>query len=213
MSEQSAPGDHRHMRASDADRERVARILHDAMAEGRLTVNELEERLDTLYAARTFADLEPITADLPVPAPGPLTVAQPRMPARPEERIGGVPSSSTAIAVMSGSERKGPWVAPRQFTAVAVMGGVVIDLTKARFAEREVTITCFAMMAGIDIIVPEDVHVRVNGVGLLGAFEDRSHAQPAPDAPVVRINGLAMMGGVDVRHPKKKKEKRKHLEH
>jgi hypothetical protein len=201
------------MRASDADRERVARILHDAMAEGRLTVTELEERLDALYAAKTFADLEPLTADLPVPAPGPLAVAQPRMPAAPEERIGGVPSSSTAIAVMSGSERKGPWVAPRQFTAVAVMGGVVIDLTKARFAEREVTITCFAMMAGIDVIVPEDVHVRVNGVGLLGAFEDRSHAQPAPDAPVVRINGLALMGGVDVHHPKRKKEKRKHIGH
>jgi len=50
--------------------ERVAKILHDAMAEGRLTVSELEERLDKVYAAKTFGELEPLLRDLPVQAAG-----------------------------------------------------------------------------------------------------------------------------------------------
>jgi hypothetical protein len=194
------------MRASDADRERVARVLHDAMAEGRLTVNEMEERLDAVYASKTFADLEPITSDLPVVQPGPIVAAEPSLPVA-NDRIGGTPSSTTAVAIMSGSERKGNWVAPKKFTAVAIMGGVEIDLTQARFAEREIMITCIAYMGGIEVIVPEDVFVRVNGAGFMGAFEDKTSALGPPDGLVVNVNGFAMMAGVEVRHRKKKKHK------
>jgi hypothetical protein len=53
------------MRASDADRERVGETLRDAAAEGRLEPDELEERLEAVYAARTLGDLDALTADLP----------------------------------------------------------------------------------------------------------------------------------------------------
>src|SRR5947207_338555 len=56
----------REMRASDADRERVAEVLRQAAADGRLDLTELDERLAVVYAARTYAELEPVTADLPV---------------------------------------------------------------------------------------------------------------------------------------------------
>jgi Domain of unknown function (DUF1707)/2TM domain len=56
------------MRASDADRERVVHVLRDAHAEGRLTVEEFDQRMDRAYAARTYADLDGLTADLPRPA-------------------------------------------------------------------------------------------------------------------------------------------------
>ena len=52
------------LRASDADRERVAEVLRDALAEGRLDMAEFEERLEATYSARTYGDLEPITRDL-----------------------------------------------------------------------------------------------------------------------------------------------------
>ena len=55
------------------------------------------------------------------------------------------------------------------------MGGVDIDLTKATFADRVVTITAVAIMGGIDIVVPEDITVQVNGVGFMGAFEDNAN--------------------------------------
>ena len=51
--------------ASDADRDRIAERLRAAAAEGRLTSDELEERLETALSARTEAELEPLVADLP----------------------------------------------------------------------------------------------------------------------------------------------------
>src|SRR5690606_14939839 len=62
------------LRASDADRERVAEVLRQAAAEGRLDLNELDERLGLVYAARTYADLAPLTRDLPTGDVTPLPV-------------------------------------------------------------------------------------------------------------------------------------------
>ncbi len=194
------------LRASNTDRERVAKILHDAMAEGRLTVSELEERLDKVYAAKTFGELEPVTRDLPVPRPRPTGVAQPRAITPPDNRVGGRAITSSAIAVMSGTERKGEWIVPPTFTAFALMGGVELDLTQARFEEPETTIQAFALMAGIDITVPDDITVHVTGVGFMGAFEDHARVTGPPGAPVVKITGFAMMAGVDVKRAKKKKK-------
>nr|WP_042196623.1 DUF1707 domain-containing protein [Kibdelosporangium sp. MJ126-NF4]CEL22221.1 hypothetical protein [Kibdelosporangium sp. MJ126-NF4]CTQ93003.1 hypothetical protein [Kibdelosporangium sp. MJ126-NF4] len=198
------------MRISNEDREQVAQILHKAMAEGRIELSELEERLDVVYAAKTFADLEPVTRDLPVqstsPMPLPPRLPQPAYTAVPGGRIvpGASPGPGTSIAVMSGVDRKGDWIVPEHHNAVAVMGGVVLNLTHARFVAAETTIQCFALMGGIEIYVPDDVHVIVSGFGFMGAFEDKSMGTQAPGRPVVRITGFAMMGGVEVKPPKKR---------
>ncbi|HKS49530.1 MAG TPA: DUF1707 domain-containing protein [Amycolatopsis sp.] len=194
------------MRASNADRERIAQILHNALSEGRITVDELDERLSAVYAAKTLAELEPPIADLPGASSGVLEPASPRVLV-PDSRIGGTPGSTTSIAIMSGASRKGNWVVPAQYNSFAFWGGVDIDLRDARFAGRTSTITAVAIMGGIDIVVPDDIIVEVTGVGFMGAFEsqDRPGAgTPPPDAPVVRINGLALWGGVTVvRKPRK----------
>ena len=206
------------LRASDADREGVAQKLQTAMAEGRLTVAELQERLDTVYAAKTLSELEPVTWDLPG-----HTDLVPKLPPTPQRVdmtkhgagssaamdrvVGDTPTSTVAIGIMSGATRNGPWVVPAQFTALAMMGGVDLDLTQALFAAREVTITAVALMGGVDIVVPEDITVVVNGAGIMGAFEDNAHVQGAPGAPVVRINGVAIMGGVDVKRPKNRRDR------
>jgi hypothetical protein len=207
------------LRASDADREAVAKTLQAAMAEGRLTVAELQERLDSVYASKTLSELEPLTWDLPghtdlVPrapsVPAHLANSAPAAPGAASgamARIGGTPTSSVAIAILSGTERKGTWVVPTQFTAVAMLGGVDLDLTQARFAAQDVTITAVAVMGGIDIVVPPDITVIVNGIGFMGAFEDSAQVVGPPGCPVVRVNGLALMGGVEVKRPKKPKVK------
>ena len=192
------------MRASNTDRERVAKILHDAMAEGRLTVSELEERLDKVYAAKTFGELEPLLRDLPVQAGGPAP--QPRALTVPSNRIGGRGTSAAAVAVMSGTARKGAWTVPPTFNAFALMGGVDLDLTEATFEDRETTIQAFALMGGIDIVVPDDITVHVTGIGFMGAFEDNARVVADPGAPVVKITGFAMWGGVDIKRAKKKKQ-------
>jgi hypothetical protein len=161
-------------------------------------MDELDERLDAVYAAKTYAELEPITHDLPdagathVPVPSP---AAPRDPAR----FGGVPTSSGAVAILGGFTRKGDWVVPKEFTAFMFMGGGEIDLRDARFSEREVTIHIVAIMGGCEVIVPDDATVYVTGIGILGAFEHSESGGGSPDGPVITINGLAFMGGVDVK--------------
>src|SRR5262249_8590192 len=104
-----------------------------------------------------------------------------------------------AVAIMGGFSRKGDWVVPKEFTAFMFMGGGEIDMRNARFAEREVAIHIVAIMGGCEVIVPEDAQVRVTGVGVMGAFDHSGSGGGTPDGPVITINGVAFMGGVDVK--------------
>ncbi|MET8229037.1 DUF1707 SHOCT-like domain-containing protein [Streptomyces sp. NPDC004082] len=199
------------LRASDADRERVAEQLRDALAEGRLDMEEFEERLEATYRARTYGELAPITRDLP----GADAVA-PVFPAGvPAERggwgeriVGGEGSSSWGVAVLSGFERKGRWTVPRRFTAFTFMGGGDLDLREANFAEREVVVHCVAVMGGVNILVPPGVEVVVRGVGVMGGFDHREDGVPGdPGAPRVVVTGFAFWGGVGVERKLTKAER------
>ncbi|MGA6163822.1 DUF1707 SHOCT-like domain-containing protein [Amycolatopsis magusensis] len=196
------------MRVSDADRERVAQILHQAMSEGRITVDELEERLSVVYAAKTAADLRPVTLDLPVEG-SVVAVVPASSPAlsTPHNLVGGRPGSTSSVAVMAGVERKGNWVIPGTHNSFAFWGGVEINLMHARFAEQHTTINAVAIMAGVDIVVPDDINLDVTGIGFMGAFEtrDRGDVHIAPEnAPVLKVTGFAFWGAVTViRKPRK----------
>jgi hypothetical protein len=200
------PAGQRHLRVSDADREQAAEMLRTAAGDGRLTLDELDERLSAAYAAKTYADLESVTSDLPGPGvPAPMATASGGFPA---ERIGGTPGMSFAIAIMSGARRAGHWVVPRRYTCVALMGGIELDLREAQFSEREVTIQAFCLMGGVSITAPDDIEVDVSGIGFMGGFDHQASGPGLPGAPRVRVIGFAMMGGVDVkRKPAKQRGK------
>jgi hypothetical protein len=197
MSSSPAVPDPRNLRASDADRERIANVLREAAGDGRLTMAELDERLDAVYAAKTYAELEPITHDLP--AHGDAQLPVPAAASADPARFGGQGSSAGAVAILGGFSRKGDWVVPRTFNAFMLMGGGEIDMREARFEDREVSIHIVAIMGGCEIIVPQDATVRVTGVGILGAFEHSDAGPGSPDGPVITIDGVAIMGGVDVK--------------
>ncbi|MEV0980644.1 DUF1707 domain-containing protein [Streptomyces sp. NPDC049915] len=191
------------LRASDADRERVAEILRDALAEGRLDMAEFEERLDATYQARTYGQLAPITRDLPAagaPAPAVCLTKEPQESGGWRDRIvGGDGSSQWAVAVMSGFQRKGRWTVPRRMDCVAFWGGGELDLRDAVFADREVVINCVAIMGGVNIVVPPGVEVVVRGIGVMGGF-DQTEADVVgdPGGPRVIVTGFAFWGGVGV---------------
>jgi hypothetical protein len=200
------------LRASDADRERVAGLLRDAYAEGRISPVEHEERLSEVYRATTYAELLPVLHDLPVP-PGVLSVPGVSQALAVTQSVPPVPMTSggvvvdpsreaqgqgTAVAILSGVERKGRWVAPPAMTTVAFMGGVEMDFTDAILTAHETTMTVFCLMGGIEITVPEGIEVRVDAVALMGGHSGPQHTPP-PGAPVLRITGLIIMGGVDVK--------------
>ncbi|PVG81640.1 hypothetical protein DDE18_16720 [Nocardioides gansuensis] len=185
------------LRISDADRHKVAEILREAAGEGRLDLDELDERLEATFAARTYADLVPITADLPV-RPGPHA---PAVSVPPPVPAGSARRYETSLAIMSGHDRKGVWEVGTHYNALALMGGITIDLREAIFTSPEVVINASAVMGGVDVVVNARTRVAVDGVGIMGAFEEaRSRVLPAFDAhsPLVRVRGLALMAGVTV---------------
>src|SRR6201996_4582402 len=179
MSSSPAAREPQNLRASDADRERVAEVLREAAGDGRLTMDELDERLDAVYAAKTYAELEPITHDLPATGESRTPAARPAYGGDPD-RFGAEPTSHTGVAILGGFSRKGDWVVPKDFNAFMFMGGAEIDLREARFAEREVNIHIVAFLGGCEIIVPEDATVRVTGVGIMGAFEHTGAGTGSP---------------------------------
>lgn len=190
------------MRVSDAERQRVADALHVAMQEGRLKFEELEERLSAVYAAKTFADLEPITADLPSGLRPSAALQTGPAPAAPERYAAARTGPPTSIGIMSGCDRGGGWTVPESHTAFAMMGGVRLDLREARFAASHVTIRCIAIMGGIQVIVPEDMDVECDGIGIMGGFAHRGGTGDGR-GPHVRIVGVAFWGGVNIQRAKR----------
>ncbi|MGC0419243.1 DUF1707 SHOCT-like domain-containing protein [Embleya sp. AB8] len=196
------------LRASDADRDRCVNILRDALAEGRLTAEEHEERLDAALAAKTHSQLEPLVADLPVPGVGPIVYR----PAPDSVTVPDRPARSNMFAFWSSSTRKGRWRTGEKLNAVAVMGGVDIDLTEAVFDGPELVINVFAFWGGVDIRIPEGVTVRDHGIGIMGAFDVREQYTDDPHAPVVVIKGVAVMGGVSVRVKRRKDQHKRAID-
>jgi hypothetical protein len=185
------------VRVSDADRDQVAGVLREALAQGRINADELEERLSRAYAAQTFGDLEPLTSDLPdeaaaVPVPGGFPV-------------GRSPRFKFSLAIMGGSSRGGNWVVPKRYLAFAIMGGVKIDLRDAAFAERAADIHAVAIMGGVTIIVPEGLPVEVSGLGVMGGVGSSVNGPGVPGARLVRVSGLALMGGIGAQRRRRKR--------
>ena len=208
MSELSGPAGQGHMRVGDTDREQAANVLREAAGQGRISMDELDERLELAYAAKTYADLAAVTHDLPQAG----TALSPAGAAPAAGRIGGTPRNKFSIAIMSGARRMGAWVLPSRYVAVAVMGGIELDLREARFSEPEVTVHAYTLMGGIQITVPEDIEVDVSGIAFMGGFDHNASGPGSSGAPRVKIIGFAMMGGVEVRRKPLKKKQRKAVE-
>ncbi|MGW1076819.1 DUF1707 SHOCT-like domain-containing protein [Streptomyces sp. NPDC002537] len=188
------------MRASDAERERIAETLREAVAEGRLDMPEFEQRLDAAYKARTRSELEPLVRDLPVASAAGSSVSSvsPVKDGGWAERIGGTATSRGAVGIWGGFRRWGGWTVGRRFTAFTMFGGGQIDLREARFEDREVVVRCFAVFGGMGVVVPPDLDVEVRGIGVMGGFGDRATGPGTPGSPKVRVTGFALWGGVGV---------------
>jgi hypothetical protein len=174
------------LRVSDADRETAVARLRVAGGEGRLTLEELAERVELADSARTRGDLDALTADLPPSSPA----------------AAAAPRRGWIVAVMGGAARKGRWRPPRRTNVLTLMGGAELDLREAELA-GDMVITAVAVMGGVGITVPEGVAVELSGFALMGANggpDDK--LPPLPGAPSVRVRAFALMGGVAVERKK-----------
>ena len=189
-----APDNRPELRISDTDRDRTAEVLREAHAHGRITVDELDERLTSVYSAKTYADLVPITRDLPAVK----DAEAPAQNAR-SSRIGGMPRFRMSLAILGGASRDGAWVVPPEYKAIATLGGIKLDMSDSTFAEPETVIKAYAVMGGMEITVPEDAEVEVGAFGVMGGVDHGGEGPGAPGAPRIRITGVAVMGGIEVK--------------
>ncbi|MCX5601840.1 DUF1707 domain-containing protein [Streptomyces phaeochromogenes] len=192
------------LRASDADRDRTADILREALAEGRLTAEEHSERVEDVFRAKTVGELEPLVADLPVAHRSRPAATFAPAPNRPTP--GTVPpvAEENVVAVFSAAVRKGRWRIGRRTHAYAIFGSVEIDLSEAVFEHQQVVIKAIAVFGNVEVRVPENVSLRGNGGGVLGNFEVDTLDSADHDAPVVYVDGLAVLGNIEAK-PKRGK--------
>ncbi|MDX8151224.1 DUF1707 domain-containing protein [Patulibacter brassicae] len=201
------------LRASDLERERCAELLREATGEGRLTLEELDERLTAAFAARHRVELERLVADVLVPrgpdAAHPLDAppsTHSPLPVRPGYGI----DHQRVWAVMGGSERSGRWRVPRRLGMVNVMGGGTLDLTEAELSSNIVEITVVSIMGGADILIPEGVNLEVAETSVMGGNEVHPPGVAAPaGAPTIRLRLVSIMGGNEVRRRRERSRERR----
>jgi hypothetical protein len=182
-------------------REAVIRQLAMHFAVDNLTAEQLEQRIDQAHAATSLEVLRGLVADLPVMADPPgVPAAASSDDGFSRVRAEQVPGRQLVAGIMGGAERKGIWTPPGELTAIAAMGGVVLDFRQARFGPGVTVVHALALMGGVEIIVPPGIQVETNGLGLMGGFASAGDVtvQPRSDAPVLRVGGLALMGAVEI---------------
>ncbi|HKX15397.1 MAG TPA: DUF1707 domain-containing protein [Propionibacteriaceae bacterium] len=196
-----------HLRASDADREQVATVLSTAYAEGRLTREEHDERIDQLMAAKTFDDLIPITRDLVIVGTPSPVAAQPASRFTIDTAAQSL-EPDRMIAIFGGVTRKGRWRVRKNIQSLTLFGGTDLDLRDAIFEAPVVEISGFWCFGGLDIKVPEGIEVRDQTAGIFGGTDVRDIGDPAPGAPTLVIKGVSLFGGVSVHGPKPSKRRK-----
>ncbi|WP_194895605.1 DUF1707 SHOCT-like domain-containing protein [Catenulispora pinisilvae] len=178
------------VRASDTERDEVAAVLSEALAQGRLTSTELAERIDVAYSAKTRAELVPLTADLPDdlrhgPA-GPVSAVE----------------RQELTATFSKVIRSGRWVAGRHTTATATFGALIVNLTDAVLPGREITLDVNTFCGKAIITVPKNARVVDEGGALFGKRSVTGTAtEGEEDGPLIRITGKSRFGKVVVHRP------------
>ena len=202
------------------EREKTISMLSDAFANDLFDIDEFETRVDQVHQAKSSEALVILRNDIAPPGEENTSTTMAialRSEADEIALIAAQPSSGWAVAIMGGSKRKGQWRVPKRMRAISLMGGVQLDFREAVLAPGITTLKVMACMGGVEILVPPGLAVECQGIGIMGGFEgvDRSPVIPDTGQPLLRITGLALMGGVDVKtrlvgeSPKQARRRRK----
>jgi hypothetical protein len=182
------------VRASDAEREQILSILHEALSQGRITHDEYAERTQVVIAARTVGELRPVIADLPVGF---------------EADAPGQALTGTDVVEWKGSfsslKRRGVWQVPAKIVLRRRMGSVDLDFSQAQFTSSVVEIELDVFGGSIELRVPADASVSMDQVDVtMGSTEDHRKSAPLQGRPHFRLYGVVKMGSLEVRGPRKK---------
>jgi hypothetical protein len=187
------------LRASHADRDRVVELLRVAAGDGRLTAEELDDRLEIALTARTYSELAVLTTDLPA-----------RQAAGIEGQAAGLAQGAAKelVRIDCGSgaaKRNGPWVVPQRMEVSVASGSVKLDLTRAVISSPTLQLDIDVHSGSLLLVTRPGIVVDTDDVavrsGSVGVKAHRRH-----DAPVVlrvAVSGKVASGSFKARPPRR----------
>ena len=190
------------LRCADQDRELVAELLNTAYADGRLNLDEHAERIAAAYDAKTFGELNRLTADLVMQRPQPMYAAQ-----RPQASAVATHGFTGGNALLSTLKPGRIGTLADDVTINAWLGEVRLDLVGAAFASRLTTIRVGGMMCDVKIRVPEGVTVDTSNLSMVLSDSKVEGVIGHPDGVQIRLVGTIIMGEVKVLGPQTKPRK------
>ena len=179
-------------------REQVISILTEQFSRDTLELEELERRLDLAHRADSVVALDALVIDLAVP--GETAATTPATRAVDETALSRWPARKRMTAIFGGIEKHGAWVCPRSLQIIAILGGAELDLREAEMAPGVTELSITTVLGGVELIVPPWLSVEVDATAIMGGFEElhRAPVKPEPGRRVLRVTGVAIMGGVSV---------------
>jgi hypothetical protein len=185
------------LRASHADRDQVVELLRVAAGDGRLSPEELDDRLERALTARTYAELAVLTADLPA-TPGAVVV-----PPGPGA-VSATPKDLVRIDVHGSSVRRdGRWVVPKELNVTVKGGSVTLDFTEAVITQPLLRITAEVRGGVLRLITRPGIMVEADDMSLHGSGVTLPEP-PGPGVPVllrVELAGQVRGGGISAGPP------------
>jgi Domain of unknown function (DUF1707) len=176
------------LRASHEDRDRVAEILRIAAGDGRLTAEELDERLEVALTARTQRELTALTTDLPATADSAAGLSA------------ATPKDLVRIETHSGTARRnGPWVVPQAMEVRVTSGSVLLDFTEAVIATPVLKINTEVKSGTLRLITKPGIVVDTDDVSVRSGTS-KVRAPWGPGAPVtlrVEVSGSVGSGSLN----------------
>jgi hypothetical protein len=191
-------------RAADADRHATVEELRVAGGDGRLTVEEMEERLATAFAARTHAELDALLADLQ---------GRKALATRASGVVSppGAPETGVTVSIMGESSRRGVWHPAEVGRVFTVMGETSVDFNEAVLDRPVTKLRVFTLMGSSTVRVPDNVHVFVSKLSIIGSADVRLENPEIPaDAPQLHLRLISIIGECSVRRgPRKPRRDRR----
>jgi hypothetical protein len=178
------------LRASHEDRDQVVEVLRVAAGDGRLTPDELDQRIELAMSARTYGELGAVVADLPAARPAGAAPA-PKETLR-IDRLG------------ANARRDGRWVVPERIEVRVTGGNVTLDFTDAIITLPSLRISAFVAGGNLILITRPGITVDTDEVSVAGgAVKAKGPRDPGvPELLRVEIAGSLAGGNIILRAPR-----------
>ncbi|WP_231445719.1 DUF1707 SHOCT-like domain-containing protein [Brevibacterium zhoupengii] len=188
-------------RIGHKERDEAIEVLRDAAGDGRITVEELDERMEKVHAARFPVDLDEVLSDLTIQLPSdrfrPGTAVSRSTPA------GRAIESGKPLVIKAGWEselRRGRWQVPPSIRCEPSMSNVELNFLEVETDLEVINVEVVAGMGSVIVVVPDDWAVNVDDLSKSwGSVKSVVNAIPEGRKPTIEVTGSIGMGSFRAR--------------